>query len=118
MIEHSENIRKLKRWLKGNQRALQAGHIATIVGWYDGSGDEGTFQGVETVDGKGLPAQYELPEEISALIEGVAEELEMPGYANNEGGGGEIRLTVDTGIISHESYYYATVRNEDERQEF
>lgn len=70
------------------------------------------------MDGKGLPAQYELPEEISALIEAVAEELEMPGYANGDGGGGEIRLTVDTGIIAHESYYYATVRNEDEHQEF
>lgn len=118
MNKPSSNMKKLKHWLKDNQQSLQAAQVATIVGTYDGSGDEGTFQGVETVDGKGLPAQYELPEEISALIEAVAEELEMPGYANNEGGGGEIRLTVDTGIISHESYYYATVRNEDEHQEF
>lgn len=44
MIEHSENIRTLKRWLTDNQRALQAAHIATIVGTYDGSGDEGTFR--------------------------------------------------------------------------
>jgi hypothetical protein len=118
MVEHSENIRTLKRWLKDNQQALQTAQVATIVGNYDGSGDEGTFQGVEAVNDKGLPTQYQVPEEVSELIETVAEELQMPGYANNEGGGGDIRLTVDTGIISHESYYYATVRNEDESQEF
>jgi hypothetical protein len=118
MNKPSSNMKKLKRWLKDNQQALQAANVGSIVGTYDGSGDKGTFQGVETVDGKGLPAKYELPEEISALIEAVAEELEMPGCANNEGGGGDIRLNVDTGIISHESYYYATVRNEDEHQEF
>ena len=118
MSEPSNNIKKLKRWLKKNRQTLEAAHVATIVGTYDGSGDEGTFQGVEAVDGKGLPVQYQVREEVRALIEEVAEELQRPGYADNDGGGGEIRLNMDTGIISHESYYYAIVRNEDQHQEF
>jgi hypothetical protein len=85
MNKPSSNIKKLKRWLKDNQQALQAAQVATIVGTYDGSGDEGTFQGVEAVDEKGQPTQYQVPEEVSELIEAVAEELQMPGYANNDG---------------------------------
>jgi hypothetical protein len=92
--------------------------VATIVATYSGSGDEGSFDGVEVVNADGLDSDYKVPADIQTLIEALADELATPHYQDNDGGGGEIHLVVDTGAITHESYYYIVERNQDECQEF
>ncbi|WP_158790022.1 hypothetical protein [Granulicella sp. L60] len=59
-----------------------------------------------------------MPSEIETLLEELVEELATPGYQDNDGGGGEIQLVVDTGTITHGSYYHVVERNPDEYQEF
>lgn len=114
--ETRSKIDQLKRWLAENQTMLKTAGVATIVATY--GGDEGSFDGAEAVDDEGGDTDYTVPAEIQALLQTLADVLATPGYQDNDGGGGEIQLVVDTGAITHESYYYSVERHPDECQEF
>lgn len=116
--EPSSNITQLKDWMAQNQTSLKEAGVAIVEARYSGSGDEGNFDGVGALGENELPNDYKVPAEIVALLEALADELATPGYQDNDGGGGEIRLIVDTGVITHASYHYIVERNADECQEF
>jgi len=116
--ERGSTITRLKEWMTQNQTALKGAGVAILEASYSGSGDEGNFDGVEALSGDELPRDYEVPTEIETLLEALADDLATPGYQNNDGGGGQVRLIVDTGMITHESYYYSVERNADEYREF
>lgn len=99
-----DEVKQLKQWLAHEKEALAAAGVSTIVGEYSGSGDEGFFNGVFVVGPNGLPSNYKLPLNIQKLIEQVTDIVAMPGYENNDGGGGSITLDIETAAITHESY--------------
>ena len=104
-------VAQLKQWLSENRQALETAGVAVIEGTYLGDGDEGHFQEIDVIDSQGLHIDFDLPEKIADLIESLADELAPPGYEDGDGGGGEVRLNVNTGSITHESYYLVFERS-------
>jgi hypothetical protein len=78
---------------------------------YEGDGDEGNFQGIEALDNQGVPLEYSLPTDIEDLIESLADKLALPDYQDGTGGGGELRLQVDEGTITHEAHSFVIERS-------
>lgn len=103
-------VRKLKQWLSDEKETLTAAGVATIVGTYSGEGDEGRFEEIVPLTHDGLPANYSIPEDISALIVGLEEELAPSGYENDDGGGGSFTLNVEQASLIHECYDIVTER--------
>jgi hypothetical protein len=113
--EDLSTIDRLKQWLSESRQALESAGIAVIQGTYRGDGDEGNFEDAIALDGTGLPVPYSLPIEIVELMESLVDEVATPGYMDGDGGGGEIRLHVGTGSITHQSYFLSiTCTYEDE----
>lgn len=108
--ETPDTIRKLKEWLSAEKETLTAAGVETIVGTYSGEGDEGRFEEIVPLTRNGIPANYSIPENISALIVGLEEELAPFGYENNDGGGGSFTLNVEHGSLIHECYDVVTER--------
>lgn len=106
--EDLSTIDQLKQWLSENKQSLESAGVAVIRGTYSGEGDEGNFEGATALGGTGLHVQYDLPTEIADLIESLVDEIASPNYMDGDGGGGEFRLHVDTGSITHQSYFFYT----------
>jgi hypothetical protein len=104
-------IEQLKQWLRDNRQALIEAGILVFEATYEGDGDEGSFQGIEALDGQGVPLEYSLPDEIADLIESLGDKLALPGYQDGTGGGGELRLQVEEGSITHEAYSFVIERS-------
>ena len=104
-------VAQLKQWLSEKRQALETAGVAVIEGTYRGDGDEGHFEGIDVIDSQGLPIEFDLPKKIADLIESLADQLAPPGYEDGDGGGGEVRLNVNTGSITHESYYLVFERS-------
>jgi hypothetical protein len=101
-------VSQLKHWLTQEQPALKAAGVTEIVGEYSGSGDEGYFQGIYAMGGN-----YQVPENIEKLIEQLSDLVHEPGYENNDGGGGSIKLNVEQGTIVHSSYWNEMTTNDN-----
>jgi len=110
-------VRKLKEWLSAEKEILTAAGVATIVGTYSGEGDEGRFEEIVSLTRDGLPANYAIPEDISALIVSLEEELARPGYEIDDGGGGTFVLNVEQTSLIHESYDVVIERCQIKRPE-
>lgn len=109
-------INTLKAWLADNrQRLLDAG-VSFILGGYEGSGDEGRFDELRILSESGLDVDFDLPQESAKLIEELCDAVAPDGYENGDGGGGEVRLSVEAGTIVHRSYYYEVVREENDEE--
>jgi hypothetical protein len=115
--ESGSKIDQLKRWMAENRTMLKSAGVEIIEATYSGSGDDGCFDGAQSLGENSVLINYKVPAEIETLLEALAAELATPGYEDNDGGGGEIRLIVDTGTITHESYYYSVERSPDKYQE-
>jgi len=104
-------IEQLKQWLRDNRQALIDARISVFEATYEGDGDEGNFQGIEALDNQGVPLEYSLPTDIEDLIESLADRLALPDYQDGTGGGGELRLQVEDGSITHEAYSFVIERS-------
>lgn len=111
-------IDRLKQWLSESRQSLESAGVAVIEGTYRGDGDEGNFESATALDAQGLPVTYEMPHRIVELLELLADELAPSGYEDGDGGGGEIRLHVDTGSITHQAYFFSMERTYEEEEAY
>ncbi len=112
IIEEKKAVNALKRWVQANRAELLSGGIATIVAFYSGEGDEGCLDDyLELQDKDGTSLESETPEGLHELLEALHDDVAPAGYQDNEGGGGEFRLDVETGAITHEAYYLVVERS-------
>jgi hypothetical protein len=111
-------IDRLKQWLSENGQSLEGAGVAVIEGTYHGDGDEGNFDSVVTLDAQRLPVSFNVPHRVVKLIELLADELAPAGYEDGDGGGGEIRLHVDTGSITHQAYFFSIERTYEEEETY
>lgn len=107
-------VHRLKAWLVEDREKLLVANVSQIVATYSGSGDEGMYEGIHIIDEQGHPVEYSFPEGVETLIETAIDTLAPYGYENNEGGGGEVRLSPSSGMISHQSYFVTTEYNNEE----
>ena len=107
-----EIVAKLKSWVAENKAVLQEQGVDEIVGVYSGSGDEGCFDCVEAAKSDGMPAEYDVSSRIEKLLEDLYDSAVDSGYQDNEGGGGQLILEIETGKVRHTSYYNVTVQED------
>jgi hypothetical protein len=100
----------LKRWLAKNRRRLVRAGVVTITASYSGQGDEGRFDGFRVIDRNGIEIHFVLGMEFRDLVETLINDVARPGFDQNLGGGGEIRISIDTNTITHDSYYIVEER--------
>ena len=118
-IETAIDVRRAKEWVETNRAALLNSDVHTIVATYSGEGDSGCLDGyLDVVNSKGEPVNTNLVDDLYPLLEALHEEVAPFGYENNDGGGGEFRIDIETGLITHESYYLTIERSYDTREEY
>jgi hypothetical protein len=100
----------LKQWLARNRRRLVRAGVATITTAYSGQGDDGRFDGVRVIDRSGIEIYFDLGMEFRELVEALIKDVALPGFDQNLGGGGEVRISIDTSTITHDSYYIVEER--------
>jgi hypothetical protein len=81
---------------------VRDGGATSLCAEYAGSGDEGSIQAVHLGGAGAVMLALDVPAEAFDLLE----ELQPPGYGNDEGGYGEIHLDLWTGRlrIEHSDY--------------
>jgi hypothetical protein len=103
-------VDQLKQWLSSSRQELIDAGVVAIIGTYSGEGDDGRFEEIRVIGGDEQDIEYKLPESVEGLIEQLEPELAPQGYENGDGGGGEFRLEVESGKITHESYFLSINR--------
>lgn len=120
-------------------QAMVSAGIAKAIVTYNGAGDEGSIQHISTEGGQILADEVKvemvqekatwnaekqlwehdtelvtdaLTDALRSFVDDVVEE-HHDGYANGEGGGGEISITSDTGKIDYEKFDYIVERTCD-----
>ncbi|HTN76162.1 MAG TPA: hypothetical protein VL096_12985 [Pirellulaceae bacterium] len=83
---------------------LAALQIVQVTFGYEGSGDEGEDACAEAFDAERQPV--EMPPDMAEELCELADELIPAGYANNDGGRGEITLDVTLRQVRHEHHDY------------
>jgi hypothetical protein len=106
----SYSATSLKLWLRKNRRRLVRAGVATITASYSGQGDHGRFDGFRVIDRNGIEIYYDLGMEFRDLVETLLKDVALPDFEQNLGGGGEIRCSIDTNTITHDSYYIVEER--------
>ena len=101
---------QLKQWLSSSRQELKDAGVVAIIGTYSGEGDDGRFEEIRVIGEDEQDIDYKLPESVEGLIEQLEPELAPQGYENGDGGGGEFRLDVESGKITHESYFLSITR--------
>lgn len=101
---------QLKQWLSSSRQDLKDAGVVAIIGTYSGEGDDGRFEEIRVIGEDEQDIDYKLPECVEGLIEQLEPELAPQGYENGDGGGGEFRLEVESGKITHESYFLSITR--------
>ena len=101
---------QLKQWLSSSRQELKDAGVVAIIGTYSGEGDDGRFEEIRIIGEDEQDIDYQLPESVEGLIEQLEPELAPQGYENGDGGGGEFRLEVESGKITHESYFLSITR--------
>jgi hypothetical protein len=100
----SNSATSLKLWLRKNRRRLVRAGVVTITASYSGQGDEGRFDGFRVIDRNGIEIYFDLGMEFRDLVEALINDVASPGFDQNLGGGGEIRISVDAYAVTHNSY--------------
>jgi len=101
---------QLKQWLSTSRQELKDTGVMAIIGTFSGEGDDGRFEEIRVIGEDERDIEYKLPESAQGLIEQLEPELAPQGYENGDGGGGEFRLEVESGKITHESYFLSITR--------
>ena len=103
-------VDQLKQWLSSSRQELRDAGVVAIIGTYSGEGDDGRFEEIRVMGEDERDIDCKLPESVDGLIEHLEPELAPQGYENGDGGGGEFRLDVESGKITHESYFLSITR--------
>lgn len=118
-IEGKKAVSQVKEWVLKNRAELLNAGIITIVATHSGEGDSGSLdETVEFLDKNGNMVEAEPEDALFSLLEALHGEIAPLGYENNEGGGGEFRLDLETGTITHESYYLTVERSYNALEEY